>query len=203
MTNRREVVTAGLAAALLARTSAAGLAGGGAFAGDAAARSFVADERRAQALAAARAAAARGASIRPLGGDVTRLYESLDLAWRAAPFALAGLTTPNALFLIERLALDRGMRTAYRGIHRRAADGRYEHELLGSRALIHHVDVRTEAWGAALGHALAVWRGDAPPGAAIVAPLAAPGAAPPGGDADGAPLVSWLLVPRPGPGGRD
>jgi len=48
-------------------------------------------------------------------GDATDLwYHELDPIWREQPIAIAGLTRFGPLFVLERLAWDRGMRVVYR-----------------------------------------------------------------------------------------
>lgn len=191
MINRRDVIASGLAVSLLARSSAASIAGAAPAAGTATVQRFVADVRFPEARAAARAAGNRGAAIQSLAEDVTPLYESLAAAWRSAPFALAGLTTKNAFFVIERLAWERGLRTVYRGIHLRDADDRFRHELLGSPAWVGRVgfDEAPEAWAAVLGHELAVWSPEPVERPAVTSSQALPGA-------DRTTLASWLLVPK-------
>ena len=49
------------------------------------------------------------------GGDATDLwYHEIDPLWRRQPLAIAGLTRFGPLFVLERLAWDRGMRVLYR-----------------------------------------------------------------------------------------
>lgn len=73
------------------------------------------DERFDAARAFAEDAAARGIAPAPIRGDVTRLfYDDLDLRWKQGPVALAGYTTPAALFCLDLLARDRGMRVSQR-----------------------------------------------------------------------------------------
>nr|MBO2513787.1 hypothetical protein [Gammaproteobacteria bacterium] len=150
---------------------------------------FVADERFAEARAAASAAARKGAAVHAISDDLTALYDRLDRAWREHPFPVAGLTTSSALFVIERLAADRGSRTVYRGIHRRGADGRLVHEASGAPTVPAEV-LATAGWTEALGMSLV----DFPLAATSLEPL--PMLAPPG--PDGSVLVSWLLAPRRG-----
>lgn len=183
--DRREVLAAGLTVSLLTCTKAVGAAG-------AAPRPtplFVADERFAEARAAASAAARKGAAVHAISDDLTALYDRLDRAWREHPFPVAGLTTSSALFVIERLAADRGSRTVYRGIHRRGADGRLVHEASGAPTVPAEV-LATAGWTEALGMSLV----DFPLAATSLEPL--PMLAPPG--PDGSVLVSWLLAPRRG-----
>ncbi|HZF30268.1 MAG TPA: hypothetical protein VE907_14215 [Gammaproteobacteria bacterium] len=76
---------------------------------------FVFDRRFADARAAAARAAAHGVETAAFDGDLTNLwYDQLDLRWRAAPMTLAGITTESGLFVLETLAVDRGMRVIER-----------------------------------------------------------------------------------------
>jgi hypothetical protein len=53
------------------------------------------------------------------GGDATSLwYHELDPIWRERPCTIAGLTRFGPLFVLERLAWDRGMRVLYRAEHK-------------------------------------------------------------------------------------
>lgn len=50
-----------------------------------------------------------------IDGDVTALwYHTLDGIWRRPGFVLAGITGTDALFVLERLAVDRGRRVVSR-----------------------------------------------------------------------------------------
>ena len=53
-------------------------------------------------------------------GDITGLwYEELDARWRDEKTAVTGLTEYCVFFCLERLAMDRGLRVAFKGSHRR------------------------------------------------------------------------------------
>jgi len=57
------------------------------------------------------------------GGDATDLwYHEIDPLWRRQPLAIAGLTRFGPLFVLERLAWDRGMRVLYRAEQERSGD---------------------------------------------------------------------------------
>jgi hypothetical protein len=91
------------------------------------------DTRFPAAHAFARALAIRGVNLAPFDGDVTPVwFEQLDPVWRQYPLTVAGLTTEGALFCLEQLAWDNGMRVAYRGIHAAAPDGGTDHMLEAS-----------------------------------------------------------------------
>ena len=61
---------------------------------------------------------ARCIDTRPIANDVTSLwYSELYPLWKRQPAAIAGLTTYGALFCLERLAWDHGMRVLHREQH--------------------------------------------------------------------------------------
>jgi hypothetical protein len=58
---------------------------------------------------------ARGWPTRAIRGDVTYVwFHDLAVRWRQGPAAIAGLTTHESLFVLERLAWDAGMRVIER-----------------------------------------------------------------------------------------
>lgn len=66
-------------------------------------------------------------------GDVTPVwYTQLDPVWRHAPIAVGGVTTAGALFCLEHLAWEHGMRVVYRGTHRDLIGGGGTEHLLES-----------------------------------------------------------------------
>jgi hypothetical protein len=119
--NRREVLASGFALSLLAPCIAMSRVAPERRGQRQALRYFVAEGRDATAFAAAEAAAAQGAAVILAGTDLTPLYFALDDLWQKAPVAVAGVTTVGTAFALERLALDHGLRVAYRG-ERRDAD---------------------------------------------------------------------------------
>ena len=59
-------------------------------------------------------ASRRRIPIAAIRGDITKLFfDDLDLRWKQGPVWLTGLTTPAALFCLELLARDRGMRLSH------------------------------------------------------------------------------------------
>ena len=139
MTNRREFLRTG------ATISALPMMGGSAMAGPTPPATlrphdlhcFVFDGGFADARAVA-AHADHGAPLHPIDGDVTALwYDVLDKPLKDGPLALAGVTTADALFVLERLGWDRGLRVTYRGVHGIPKDGQVAHELTGPAGLIH------------------------------------------------------------------
>ncbi|MGP3618738.1 twin-arginine translocation signal domain-containing protein [Pseudomonas aeruginosa] len=76
------------------------------------------------------AAERAGLSHLAIDGDVTALwYKHLDPQWRKEPTVIAGMTALQPLFVLERLAWDRGMRVVLRVEHHWQGDGRVNHRL--------------------------------------------------------------------------
>jgi hypothetical protein len=95
------------------------------------------DERHASSREFAAEAARLGAPVHAIKGDITDLWFSeLDARWKKQPSAIAGLTEHGALFCLERLSWDHGMRVVYRADHTYRADGYMEHELSGSERML-------------------------------------------------------------------
>ena len=131
MTNRREFLRTG------ATISALPMMGGSAMAGPTPPATlrphdlhcFVFDGGFADARAVA-AHADHGAPLHPIDGDVTALwYDVLDKPLKDGPLALAGVTTADALFVLERLGGGRGLRVTYRGVHGIPKNGQVAHDL--------------------------------------------------------------------------
>ncbi len=115
--NRRDVIAAG------AGTAIAAWAGFGTAQGAAPApmqtapfHMIVADRGFAESRAFADKAARAGQRIGWIDGDdISALwYGELDPLWRREQAAIAGLTAYGALFCLERLAMDRGMRVVFK-----------------------------------------------------------------------------------------
>lgn len=97
---------------------------------------LVADTRIAASHDFAAQASPNSERIAWIEGDITKLwYEELDATWRDAKTAVAGLTEYGAFFCLERLAMDRGLRVAFKGSHRR--DGpRLLHDICGPQDVV-------------------------------------------------------------------
>jgi hypothetical protein len=81
---------------------------------------LVADTRIAASREFAAQAAHNSERVAWIEGDVTKLwYEELDARWRDEKTAVTGLTEFGVFFCLERLAMDRGLRVAFKGSHRR------------------------------------------------------------------------------------
>ena len=93
------------------------------------------DDRYAEGRRFAAVVAALGVATRALdAGDITRFwYEDLEGILRGEPVAIAGFTQFGPMFVVERLAAERGMRVALRVEHRGAADGTLKHLFSGPR----------------------------------------------------------------------
>jgi hypothetical protein len=135
VTTRRDFLQHGLVASALLTGTLARLPAGAAELARPRLERFVFDGRFGAAVQAARLAAAAGIPLAETADDLTALwYHDLDLRWRRAPMALAGVTTKGALFVLETLAMDRGMRVLYRGAHGAAGPGRAPVHALEGRA---------------------------------------------------------------------
>jgi hypothetical protein len=153
---------------------------------------FVFDVRFAESGAIAEHVGHLGVALSPVADDLMTLwYDDLDLKWRKAPMALAGVTLEDALFVLETFALDRGMHVVYRGQHSLVENGRITHRLAGPAALIERLQPLPKDWESALAQALT----ECPRGAVETAraELVSPGAALSLRDM---PLYSWIIAPR-------
>ena len=153
---------------------------------------FVFDVRFAEPGAVAKEIERRGVPLAPIADDLMTLwYDDLDLKWRNAPMALAGVTLAEALFVLETFALDRNMHVVFRGEHGLVENGKIAHRFAGPAALIEGLMPLSAQWENALAAAL------------TQCPLGAPEIARAELVSDGAalslrdmPLVSWIIAPR-------
>ena len=150
------------------------------------------DTRFPASVAFAGRVAARGLTVHAMAGDMTRFwYDDLYHRWRQAPAAIAGLTGHGALFCLERLAWEQGMRVVYRGEHTAAAGGCVAHSFRGpSTILSGAAEAGAEPnWAAALADVVA----ECPRGSAshtAEALTANPSGVPPSES-----LFSWVIAP--------
>ena len=91
------------------------------------------DDRYPEAVAFAHAAGGTAATSRALDrGDVTALwYDELDAAWRDKPLTIAGMTQFGPMFVLERLARERGLELIMRIEHGVPSQGTMAHEVMG------------------------------------------------------------------------
>lgn len=138
MTNRRQFLQT--AAAL----TAAPLAGRTAFAsndssGQSTADVLILDARHPQARELGLAAANRISALRDIEGDITKLWQSeLQKAWSRHQLPVAGLTERPALFLLEHLGWQHGMRVVFEAEHSPQGEGHFSHRVI--RSGDHHLE---------------------------------------------------------------
>lgn len=193
MTNRRDILRAVPA---LPAVSIAATPFGVAFAADQhrvlGLERFVFDVRFAESGTIAEHVKELGVRLSPVADDLMTLwYDELDLAWRKAPMALAGVTLEDALFVLETFALDRGMHVVYRGEHGLVENGRITHRLAGPASLIDLLKPLPADWESALAAALT----ECPLGASQTARAELVSSGAPLSLRD-APLHSWIIAPR-------
>jgi hypothetical protein len=191
MANRRDVLRAGAVLPAMSLAGAPFASAHGAAASLSLER-FVFDVRFAESGTIAEHVKHAGVSLSAISDDLMTLwYDELDLAWRKAPMALAGVTLADALFVLETFALDRGMHVVYRGEHGLVEGGRIVHRLAGPATLVERLSPLPAPWERALASALAV------------CPLGKPETRRAEVVSDGAalslrdvPLYSWIIAPR-------
>jgi hypothetical protein len=129
-----------------------------------------------------------------LDGDITELWQNYyRVVWQKKPAALAGLTERPALFLLEQLGWQHGMRVFFQAAHEPAGDGIWRHRILRSSrpGLAGHLEAAGMAWPAALADQLVTAPQDVaskdmtPTGAAMAAFLNEPDK-----------LYSWIIAPK-------
>jgi hypothetical protein len=152
------------------------------------------DERHASSRAFAAEVARLGAPVHAIKGDITDLwFRDLDARWKKQPVAIAGLTEHGALFCLERLSWDHGMRVVYRADHTYRADGYMEHEFSGSERMLREaVDLSSSGpdWSARVASLLT--RCPAARAQASKLTVVTPAARQAG---DPEHLVSWVIAP--------
>ena len=112
MTDRRQVLIAGLAGSLLPMAPLASAAGA---AGPPSIHRAIYDRTLEDGRAFAAEAAGRGWATAAIDGDVTDLwFHDLGPRWRRGPAPIAGVTRQNSLFVLDHLARDAGMRVIVR-----------------------------------------------------------------------------------------
>jgi hypothetical protein len=77
--------------------------------------SFVADLRYAESVATAQTFKNQGVPVAEIIGDMTELWiQQYSRQWKQKPMSLAGVTGKDALFVLETLAMDYGMRVIFK-----------------------------------------------------------------------------------------
>jgi hypothetical protein len=144
MTNRREILQAALAAAVVLPSFEA-VAGAPA---SMPLYKVLYDPRTSAGLTFAATAKRMGAPLHATRGDVTDVwFNELQPQWRQHRTAAAGLTDFHSLFVLDMMARDAVMRAVYIAAHRSCAPDRFEHRLFGPRDLIRQVSLATDGYG--------------------------------------------------------
>ena len=154
---------------------------------------LVVDSRHSDARAFGVRASQWGAPLREIEGDITDLwFNELDARWKADPAAIAGLTERPALFLLERLAWDHGLRVVFEAEHEPDGRGAIAHSVLrtGDSSLERKLTAAGTSWAGVLADSLIAGsditaRDFSPSGAAMAASFDAP-----------TKLYSWIIAPR-------
>lgn len=190
MTNRRKFLQAATA------LSAVPLVGRAVFAvgrESVALDAVIFDQRYSEARKFASRAGKLGATIRGFEADITDLWQhELLNRWRTAPSAVAGLTERPALFLLERLAWDHGMRVVFEAEHEPDSRGDASHRVIRSAnaGILSELESAGSNWPGVLADTMiaspnAAIRDFSPTDAALAASLDEP-----------AKLYSWIIAPR-------
>jgi hypothetical protein len=192
MTSRREFLQIGITAT--AWPLAANVAGAAA-AGDTLPLYKVVYDRRAPATAPfAERGRALGLALHAIDGDMTKLwYEDLYHVWKQGPIAIAGFTGHGALFCLDQLGRDQGLRVVFRAEHALRNGGLVEHDLSGPISMLRDATALSDAgdrWGARMADVVA----RCPRGRTEVATTAAATRACTHAAAEDS-LYSWVIAP--------
>lgn len=127
-------------------------------------------------------------------GDITDLWQHyFSVAWKDQPMPLAGLTERPALFMLEQLGFEHGMRVVFQAEHEADGQGGWKHEIVRSSlpALVGQLEAAGAGWPAVLADRLltapheVASKDTAPSGAAMASRLDEP-----------TRLHSWIIAPR-------
>lgn len=134
-----------------------------------------------------------GLPTQGIRADVTALwFNDLHGRWQISPVAIAGLTASSALFCLERLAWDHGMRVVFHAEHRYLSKDAIQHVVLNGDGLLRSEEL--EIAGANWTHRIAELVARYPsqrPLRARVTPAGLARAA----DDNSMTLVSWVIAP--------
>ncbi len=127
-------------------------------------------------------------------GDITDLWQTkLRALWKQAPVTVAGLTERPALFLLEQLGWDHGLRVVYQAEHGLNTGNDAEHRIIRSArpGLKRELDAAGAMWPHALAGQILTDTGEVtsndytPSGTAMASYLREP-----------TKLHSWIIAPR-------
>jgi hypothetical protein len=140
----------------------------------------------------AQAVGQQGIALSPIADDLMTLwYDELDLHWQQAPMTLGGVTMPEALFVLETFALDRGMRVVYRGEHSAVSDGNMTHKLAGPAAMLEWLSHAGTDWTHSLAQAMTQCPANGEKGSELDFETQSDALA-----LRDVPLMSWIIAPR-------
>ena len=197
MTNRRQFIQSGIAVSA-ASSMGMSLSVAGSSAGEQPEtlklERFIFDLRFAEAYDIGQLLGRAGVPISGFADDLMSLwYDDLDLRWRDAPMAIAGVTLNEALFVLETLAMDRGMRLIYRGDHSAVSNGRIAHSLNGPAGMLAGLSPRPgdSTWVSGLAGALSQCPWPSTERGSLEFVTTETGLA-----LRDVPLCSWIIAPR-------
>jgi hypothetical protein len=202
MASRREFLQVGIAALALPISARAALSPAADAPNSAAPVTplykVVYDERFPASVEFGEEARSLGLPTHSIRGDITDLwFHDLDAQWTKKPAAIGGLTAQGALFCLERLAWDHGMRVVFRGDHRYLPAGAIEHELTGPENAVRRaasLQDDGDAWALRVAGLIArVPEGLSTPAKATIHSRAT---APANTEAED--LISWVIAPVAG-----
>lgn len=133
--------------------------------------------------------------IHGMHGDITDLWQNFfSVVWKSNPTPLAGLTERPALFLLEQLGFQHGMRVLFQAEHESTGENRWTHRILRSSTpgLKRQLEAAGSAWPAVLADQLltapqqVASKDITPSGASMAAHL----------DEPTDKLYSWIIAPR-------
>ncbi|CAI06278.1 hypothetical protein ebA302 [Aromatoleum aromaticum EbN1] len=140
----------------------------------------------------------QGYSTHDIDGDITELWvHHLAEQWQREPVAIAGLTHASALFVLERMGWDHGLRVIFRARHQFQANGDIEHRLSGPASMLNAFKTTVSehaSLGACMAGVLSHCHG--PEQVLATLSLMARSGLEPNARRDDVPLVSWVIAPR-------
>ncbi len=156
------------------------------------------DERFPASVAFGTEARSLGLPTHSIRGDITDLwFHELDAQWKKKPVAVAGLTAQGALFCLERLAWDHGMRVVFRGDHQYLPAGSIEHVLTGPESVVNQASGLQndgDGWAARVANLVA----RVPEDHSTPAKVTIHGRATAPANAEAEDLISWVIAPVAG-----
>jgi hypothetical protein len=149
------------------------------------------DERFALSRAFGARASQIGVATHGIRADITDVwFNDLDRRWRKGAIAVAGLTAPAAVFCLERLAWDHGMRVVFQAEHCCRAERDVRHMVRRGNELVTaaHLDAAGASWARRLAELFAHFPSERVPS---VGPASLSWAK----DDNAVTLTSWVIAP--------